>query len=155
MRHAIAALLLLAALIPSAALASDEANAAAVARQFIDGFNKGDVKTALAACAPSTTIIDEFAPYLWQGPNACAAWANDYDADAKKKGITDGVVKLAKPRHVFVTGDKAYVVIPAGYDYKVNGKKTSQTGATYTIALQKGADGWRITAWTWSTGKTS
>ena len=155
MRHAIAALLLLAALIPSASLASDEAAAAAVAKQFIDGFNKGDVKTALAACAPSTTIVDEFAPYLWQGPNACATWANDYDADAKKKGITDGVVKLSKPRHVFVTGDKAYVVIGGAYDYKENGKKISQTSATYTVTLQKGADGWRITAWTWSTGKTS
>jgi ketosteroid isomerase-like protein len=155
MRHPFAVLLLLAALIPSPARATDEADAVAAARQFIDGFNKGDVKTALAACAPSTTVIDEFAPYLWQGPNGCATWANDFDADAKKNGITDAIVKLAKPRHVFVTGDKAYVVIGATYDYKKGGKKKSQTGATFTVALQKGADGWRITAWAWSTGKTT
>jgi ketosteroid isomerase-like protein len=154
MRHPFAVLLLLAALAPSAARASDEADAVAAVKQFIEGFNKGDVKNALAACAPSTTVVDEFAPYLWQGANACAAWANDFDADAKKKGITDAIVKLAKPRHVFVTGDKAYLVVGTSYDYKQGKKKVSQTGATLTAALQKGPDGWRITAWTWSTGKT-
>ena len=43
------------------------------ARQFIDGFNKGDVKSALAACADQVSIIDEFAPYEWHGAGACAA----------------------------------------------------------------------------------
>lgn len=37
-------------------------------RQFIDGFNKGDTKSAFAAC--DISIIDEFAPHLWTGPNA-------------------------------------------------------------------------------------
>lgn len=41
-------------------------------------------------------ILDEFAPYLWQGASACADWANDFDADAKRNGITDGFVKLSK-----------------------------------------------------------
>ena len=123
-------------------------------KQFIDGFNKGDEKAALAACASPAVVIDELPPYLWQGANACADWARDFDADAKKNGITDGFVKLSKPRHVFVTGDRAYVVVPTAYDYKRNGKKVSQTGATMAVTLQKGATGWRITGWAWATGTT-
>jgi len=69
----------------------------------------------------------------------------------KKDAITDPVVTLQKPRHVQVTGDRAYVVVPANYDYKQKGKKMSQKGSTFTVALQKGPAGWRITAWTWST----
>jgi ketosteroid isomerase-like protein len=134
------------------ARASDEADAVAPIKQFIDGFNKGDAKTALAACASPAVVIDEFAPFLWQGANACADWANDFDADAKKNGITDGFVKLSKPRHVYVSGDRAYVVVPTAYDYKRNGKKVSQTGAVMAVTLQKGSAGWKITGWSWATG---
>jgi ketosteroid isomerase-like protein len=133
------------------ATASDKDDALATVKQFIDGFNKGDEKTALAACASPAFIIDEFPPFAWQGATACADWAKDFEANAKKDVITDPVVTLQKPRHVYVAGDRAYVVVPANYDYKQKGKKVSQKGSTLTAALQKGQAGWRITAWTWST----
>jgi ketosteroid isomerase-like protein len=61
-------------------------------------------------------------------------------------------VKLAKPRHVDVTGDRAYVVVPATMTFKVHGKPVTQTGSTFTVALRKLEDGWRITAWAWAKG---
>jgi ketosteroid isomerase-like protein len=134
-----------------AAPKADQADVLATVRQFIDGFNKGDVKNALAACASPASVVDEFAPYAWQGPTACADWANDFDAMAKKNAITDSVVTLLKPKHVDIDGDRAYVVNPVNYDFKKNGKKESQKGSTFTVALQKTAAGWRITGWSWST----
>ncbi|HEX9054040.1 MAG TPA: nuclear transport factor 2 family protein [Gemmatimonadales bacterium] len=122
----------------------------ATVHQFVDGFNKGDTKSALAACADQTSIIDEFPPHEWHGAGACAKWADDYDANAKKDGITDGMVILGKPRHVDVTGDLAYVVVPANYRFKQKGKPVAEIGSMLTIALQKGPAGWRMTAWTWT-----
>ena len=118
--------------------------------QFIDGFNKGDTKAALAACADQASIIDEFPPYEWHGAGACSKWANDFDADAKKNEITDGAVTLGKPRHVEVAADRAYVVLPANYVFKVKGKQVKEMGATMTITLQKADAGWRNTGWAWS-----
>lgn len=118
--------------------------------QFIDGFNKGDVKTALAACAEQTSIVDDFPPHEWHGPGACATWANDFGADAQKNGITDSFVTLGKPRHVDITADRAYVVAPVTYAYKRRGKPVQETGATITLALQKVTAGWRITGWAWA-----
>jgi ketosteroid isomerase-like protein len=135
----------------AAAATSDQTDVMATVNQFVDGFNKGDVKTALAACASPASVIDEIPPYAWQGPTACDDWANDFDAWAKKDGITDGFVKLGKPRHVNVTGDRAYVVAPANFTYKQKGKAVAQNGSTMTLALQKLPAGWRITAWAWST----
>ena len=132
------------------ALASDRANAAAAVRQFISGFNTGEIAYALLACAGETSIIDEFPPYEWHGAGACAKWADDFEANAKKSGITDGVVTLGKPRHVDIAGDHAYAVFPAEYAYKENGKPVKASGATFTVALKKGPSGWRITAWAWS-----
>lgn len=137
-------------LLASVAFASDQTEVMKPVQQFVEGFNKGDVQSALAACADQVFVIDEFPPYQWSGVGACSTWANDYVADSKKNGITDGLVTMAKPRHVDVMGDRAYVVVPASYSWKQNGKPMKETGAMLTVALQKQAAGWRITAWTWT-----
>jgi hypothetical protein len=118
--------------------------------QFVDGFNKGDVQSALAACADQTSIIDEIPPHEWHGAGACSSWAGDFDADAKKNGITDGIVTIGNPRRVDITADRAYVVVPANYTFKQKGKVVKETGSMLTLALQKGAAGWRITGWAWT-----
>jgi hypothetical protein len=41
-------------------VASREADVMAPVRQFVDGFNKSDIKMAQAACADQTFIIDDF-----------------------------------------------------------------------------------------------
>jgi len=145
-------LVVLAAVILAAApnALAQQKDVMAPVHQFVDGFNKGDTKSALAACADQTSIIDEFPPHEWHGAGACAKWADDYDANAKKDGITDGMVMLGKPRHVDVTGDLAYVVVPANYRFKQKGKPVAEIGSMLTIALQKGPAGWRMTAWTWT-----
>lgn len=131
------------------AAADDKKDVMVPVNQFVDGFNKGDTGAA-AACADETSILDEFPPHEWHGPGACARWMSDYDADAKKNGITDGVVTLLKPKHIDISGDYAYVVIPSNYTYKMKGKAMKQTGSLFTFALQKGASGWRITGWSWA-----
>ena len=130
--------------------ASDETDVMVPVHQFIDGFNKGDVATALAACAEQTSIIDEFPPHEWHGAGACANWANDFDADAKKNEVTDGVVTLGEAKHIDISGDRAYVVVPATFTYKQHGKPQEEIGSTLTVALQKEAAGWRMTGWAWT-----
>jgi hypothetical protein len=131
-------------------VASDKTDVMTVVRQFVDAFNKGDTKTAAATCAEQTSIIDEFPPYEWHGPGGCSQWFNDYDADAKKNGVSDGAVTLGRPRHIDVTGERAYVVVPANYTFKQKGKLVKEIGSLLKIALQKSDAGWRITGWTWS-----
>jgi hypothetical protein len=135
------------------AAAEDKTDVMTTVHQFIDGFNKSDVKTAVAACADQASIIDEFPPYEWHGARACSQWAADFDADAKKNGITPGAVTLGKTRHLDVTGDRAYVVVPTEYAFKQKGRAVKEKGATLAVALQKGAAGWRIVAWTWAKGR--
>lgn len=118
--------------------------------QFVDSFNKGDSKTAAAACADQTSIIDEFPPHEWHGAGGCSRWMNDFDADSKKNGITDGVVTLKTPRHTDITADHAYIVVPADYTFKKKGKVMKEIDAILTIALQKSPAGWRITGWSWT-----
>jgi hypothetical protein len=148
--HKIFVALAVAVLAASPAVATDKTDVMKPLHQFVDGFNKGDVKAAVAACADQTSIIDEFPPHEWHGAGACSNWATDFDADAKKNGITDGVVTLGSPRHVDIMGDRAYVVVPANYTFKQKGKLVKETGSMLTVALQKGPAGWRMTGWAWT-----
>jgi ketosteroid isomerase-like protein len=132
------------------AAASEKADVMAVVHQVLDGFNKGDVNSFQAACAESTSIIDEFAPYEWHGAGACSKWTNDFEADAKKNGISDGAVAMGEPSHVDITGDLAYVVAPATYTYKQHGKPMKESGSRFVVVLQKAPSGWRITGWAWA-----
>jgi ketosteroid isomerase-like protein len=141
---------LLVAVAGAGASASDKTDVVATVNQFMNGFNHGDAKSALAACAPHASIIDEFAPHVW---SSCSDWANAFAADAKKNGITGGMVTLGAFRHDDVDGDSAYVVAPATYAYKVHRKPATEAGAVLTVALRKSAGAWRITAWTWSEGR--
>ena len=133
-----------------AAASSEQTAVMASVHQFIDGFNRGDAKTALAACASPASIIDDIPPHEWHGPTACADWANAYNDNAKKNRITDGIVTLGTPWHVDVTGDRAYVVVPVKYTYRQNGKPVTESGSVLTVALRKIAAGWRLTGWTWA-----
>ena len=75
---------------------------------------------------------------------------SDYDSNAKRNGITDGVVTLGKPSHVDVTGDYAYVVIPSTYTWKEKGVPTREDGSTFTFALHKETAGWKFAGWSWA-----
>ena len=122
----------------------------AIINQFVDGFNRGDTTSAIAACASPAAIIDDFPPHEWEGPSACSDWASALAAQDAKDGVTGGIVTLGKPWYVNVAGDRAYVVVPATYNYKLHGKPVSERNSIFTVALRKFQAGWRITGWAWS-----
>jgi ketosteroid isomerase-like protein len=134
------------------AVASDETDVMAVVKQWDDAFNTGDTKSALAACADQTSIIDDLPPHEWHGAGGCSRWMHDADAFFKKNEMTNVVSTLGKPRHVDVTGDRAYVVVPATLTYTEKGKPVKDKTATVTMALQKSESGWHITGWSWADG---
>ena len=104
----------------------------------------------MAACADQTSILDEFPPHEWHGARACGKWLADYDTDAKKKGIADGFVTLETPRHIDITGDRAYVVVSANYAFKRKGKPVKETDSMLTLTLQKIGKRWLLNGWSWA-----
>jgi hypothetical protein len=132
------------------ASATDADDALKVVKQYDDAFNKNDGKTANALCTADATIIDDFAPHIWTGANTCSVWWDALDVYDKKEGITDEVVKFGKPWRNVVTGDRAYIVVPATYTYKQNGKPVKEIGSNWALVLQKTAAGWKLAGWSWA-----
>jgi ketosteroid isomerase-like protein len=124
----------------------------ATVRKYIDHFNKGDAAGMAACFAPQATILDGMAPHVWHGPTAQQDWYRDVLIEGKQHGASDYFVTLDEPRHANVTGDAAYVTVPATMAFRLQGKQVTQTGAAFTVALRRDAGAWRIAAWAWSKG---
>jgi hypothetical protein len=120
-------------------------------QKFIDSFNKGDMAGAAAthAAGPGLAIIDEVPPYHWTGADAFKTWSEALDADAKKNGMTEPKVTVSAPTRVESSGDRAYVVVPAVFTYKLRGVPMREA-AQMAFVLQKSASGWLIQGWTWT-----
>ena len=138
-------LILAAAPMAKAAPADD---AVAKAHEFIDAFDKGDMKTAAATHEPDAAIIDEVPPHQWRG---FQAWAADLMKDGAAKGLSDEAVILGKTVRAEADGDAAYAVFEATFRYKQKGAQMSEP-AQMVFAFRKGADGWKIAGWAWSGG---
>ena len=125
----------------------------AAVRQYIDGFNNGDIEAMARVCGASTNILDGMAPHVWQGSTACRDWYRDVLAAGEREGAAGYFVTVGEPRYVDVTGDRSYVVVPTSMTFKIHGKQVTQSGSTLTVALHKVAEGWRIAAWAWTKGR--
>jgi len=149
MKHAVAALLAIVLCAP-AAIPAPRDDVSAPVRQFIDGFNSGNVVSAFAAYATGPiTIVDEFAPHIWTGPDAARQWADAYDQHAKATDVTDGKVTYGRPTRTEVQGDVAYLVMPTVYLYKEHGKPLREEGQM-TVVVDRQAGAWKIRSWTWT-----
>jgi hypothetical protein len=89
---------------------------------------------------------------MGQGPTAGEDWWTDVLAEGKHLGASGYRITLDAPRHVDVTGDYGYVVVPATMSFTLQGKPVTQTGSVFTVALRKVDADWRVTAWAWAKG---
>lgn len=124
----------------------------ATVQAYLDAFHAGDSAAMAAAFAADASILDGMAPHLWLGPTAALDWYRDVLAEGAHLGASAYRVTLGEPVHNDITGDRAYIVAPATMTFDLNGTRITQTGAVFTVALRRLADGWRISAWAWSKG---
>jgi len=129
-----------------------ETNPLLVVQSYIDAFNKGDVEAMSACFAEKASILDGMPPHVWHGSSAGRDWYADVLTEGEHLGAGDYVVTLGQPLHDDITGDAAYIVVPASMEFNVRGQPFKQTGATFTVALRQVAGNWRIAAWAWAKG---
>jgi hypothetical protein len=102
--------------------------------------------------AKDVTIVENFTPYLFTGPDAVAAWA------AGMRAHLEGVTEL---RHGFgdfcdfsCSGDMAYFSLPTAWNGINRGEPFAETGG-WAFVLTKESGVWRILAYGWSVIETT
>lgn len=151
MRHLTVGLVVCLLMGSAAGAQSPNAQVIAPIQKFIDSFNKGDMAGAAAthAAGADLAILDEVAPYFWQGAGAFQAWSAALAEDAKKQGITEPKVTTTAATRTEMSGDQAYVIVPAVYTFKQGGVAMRES-AQMTFVLKKSTGGWLIHGWAWT-----
>jgi hypothetical protein len=131
------------------AATGDASGALATFNRAVASFNRNDQKGWVATCASPASIIDEIPPHAWSGASACSDWWSSYESYVKTNHLSDGSVTLGKPWHLTMTGTTAYIVCPATFSYKQNGKAAREAGI-FTIAMTKASGQWLMSGWSWT-----
>jgi hypothetical protein len=88
----------------------------------------------------------------WPRTSGAAHGHSELQAEAEHLDVKGYFVTLGAPLHNNVTGDAAYVVLPATMTFKIKGKQVTQSDATFTVALRRVGGAWRIASWAWTKG---
>ncbi len=131
------------------AFAQAQSGPTEVVMQFLASFNAGDVDGAAATNAIDVVIVDELPPYQWQGEGAFGRWLADLGKHDEAAGVSNGHMAVGKTVREEIGPNSAYIVLSTVYQFLQNGTAMEAPGHM-TFALRLGADGWRISAWTYS-----
>jgi len=121
------------------------------AQQWIDAFNAARTPLPEAVFAEDVVITDTFPPYVWSGKTAAHAWSEALNEGIHSPLLKREHVETAAPRAFLINdaGDRVSFVLPATLTYEEDGKPYV-VRAAWQFVLVKGAEGWRITADTWT-----
>ncbi|MCV7279645.1 nuclear transport factor 2 family protein [Mycolicibacterium flavescens] len=132
---------------------SDAEAVLATVLRYIAGFNRGDIDAMAEAFDPSGVILDGMPPHVWLGPSASQDWYRDVASESAHTGASEYQVSLGDSLHSSVSGDHAYIVLPASMTFTLRGTPVTQLGAFFTAALRRLDGEWRISAWAWTKGR--
>ncbi|TFV56825.1 DUF4440 domain-containing protein [Mycobacterium sp. PS03-16] len=133
---------------------SSAVDAVAVVHRYVKAFNAGDVDAMSACFTDDGCILDGMAPHLWRGATAPQDWYEGVLAEGRHQEAGGWRVTLSDAVHHDVSGDAAYVVMPATMTFDHRGRNVTQTGSFFTAALAHSDGVWRIRAWSWTKGRS-
>jgi ketosteroid isomerase-like protein len=116
---------------------------------FVQAVNVGDEKAALAHLTHDVSIIEDLAPYHWQGPRAGAQWMEAMFRNGQRMGMSEIQMNLGEPTRLELNADRAYEIIPGVVTLKGRGGNLRESGSL-TFALRKVGPVWKIAAFSWS-----
>ena len=145
-RAALLALVLFAAMPARADTITD---VVAAMEQFRAAYNTSDLKAWTGMCTGTAVITDGVAPFLFQGPNACARWWQAQLATNQKNGWSNTQFAVDKIVDFQSEGDNAYLTLLTKFTYTSNGSPGAVSGL-WTLTFHQTKAGWRVMGWTWA-----
>ena len=127
---------------------------ASVVSNFVDEVNSGKVEAALARFSSDATIVEDIAPFRWQGPHAVRSGLPPWAANAQRLGVISVVMDLGELQRVEVEERAAYAVF-AGTVLLERNDMTLREPGLLTFALERDFDQWLINALTWTGERAS
>jgi hypothetical protein len=114
----------------------------------INADDASQLQQSFAAGAP---VVDNFSPFLWNGPDSAARWWKAIDRNEKRTGMhgLHATKEAISDCRLDREGDDAYVVTRVHIRF-ASGTTATQDGL-WIVTLHRSGTGWKITSAAWST----
>jgi hypothetical protein len=148
------ALLCIVAASSSTAMADAQPDAAMLAPiEQIVRFMETEDETGLSGFADSdVAIIENFAPYLFEGDAAVARWAHEMRTHLE--GVTGLKHTFGPAQNFAVDGDLAFLSLPTNWTGVSNGRRFDEDGGwAFVLVNKQGA--WRVKNYGWAVTRLS
>jgi hypothetical protein len=109
----------------------------------------GQMVEALSTFTSDALIIEDLAPYRWQGPGSVQAWLTAMATNAQKLGIKSIHMELGASIREDVTGSRAYSVHAGRLSYSAEQCELVADGQL-TLTLIRQPDRWLIESLIWT-----
>lgn len=93
------------------------------------------------------TIIENFAPYRFDGPDAVANWAAGMSSH--REATTDLLHSFGAVQDYTRTGERAFFALPTTWTGTFRGTAFVETGG-WAFVLTKQSNGWRVQSYGWA-----
>jgi hypothetical protein len=97
--------------------------------------------------AADTVIVENFAPYVFRGPDATARWRAGFREHAAT--LAGLIVTFGTAQDFSVDGDTAYFVLPTTWTGRTREKPFREEGG-WAFVLERRGEGWRVACYAWA-----
>ncbi|HTT97359.1 MAG TPA: hypothetical protein VMF58_04880 [Rhizomicrobium sp.] len=97
--------------------------------------------------ADDVVIVENFAPYVFRGPDAVTRWRAGFRDHAAT--LADLRVEFGEPQDFSRDGDRAYFVLPTTWTGRTRGKAFEEHGGWAFVLVEDGS-AWRVASYAWA-----
>ncbi len=115
--------------------------------QFMATGDETDLRDAFAS--DGLVIVENFAPFVFQGPGAFERWRDGFREHATAGDLTELQHSFGPAQDVSLEGDTAYFVLPTTWTGRAHGRPFSEDGG-WAFVLVRDQGRWRIRSYAWA-----
>jgi hypothetical protein len=120
--------------------------------QFMAQLPAGRHATMFAA--RGVTIVENYAPYIFSGADAVAAWEAGFRQHAGADELSELKVRFGPARDFSVQGERAYLSLPTTWTGRTHGTRFEEHGA-WAFVLSRRAGQWKVLGYGWGVTRYS
>ncbi len=115
--------------------------------QFMATGDETDLRDAFAS--DGLVIVENFAPFVFQGPGAFERWRDGFRQHATAGDLTELQHSFGPAQDVSLDDDTAYFVLPTTWTGRAHGRPFSEDGG-WAFVLVRDQGRWRIRGYAWA-----
>jgi hypothetical protein len=114
----------------------------------------GDARHLDGVFCADLAIVENFPPFLFQGPGAAERWRDGFRAHALRNGLAELEASFGPAQDFRQEGELAYFALPTRWTGASSGARFDETGG-WAFVLAREAGAWRIRAYGWAVTSTA